>query len=147
MSGESILRSGRKVAIARWIVLVPGIVIAWFAVFISALLVLANVERSMCPPEFLGPDGCYGEWWWTKITQIGAVLGAGISAAVVVVIAACIAPSRKLVVTRSTFGGGACLALFFGLSSSFYLEAAAAVLAGALAVTVVDRRLRKLAVT
>jgi hypothetical protein len=121
----------------RWLAVVP----AAYAGFVGAAafgLLELHVIDSFCPPDQWVSGFCEAPWY-EKAFSVAECLGAAVAAFLVVSFASVVAPAHRKLVAILAFVAGAGFAVYFGVSADKYIALVIALLAGALAVTMVFR--------
>ena len=131
-----------RLTIFRWILLIPGAVLAWYLALFLGLLA-NSLRKSLCPDEYMISGMCTG--LFGEITlDVLLVLFSGISAFFVVGSSALIAPAHKGAVAIAAFLIGGGVAGFFLVDSQFvaWMEFVSAITFGAATCYFVVRRYR-----
>ena len=116
----------------RWLLLVPGVIAAWYATFILGVVAYAVLERAACPPADWRSGTCYNSEVDRLLESVSYAFVA-LSAVAVVVAAALIAPSRTNVVAWSAYAVGGVAACILGVAGEAPVEALAALGSGLVA--------------
>jgi glycerol uptake facilitator-like aquaporin len=119
---------------ARWGLLFPAIIGAWFCVAITGMFVSAHVERALCEPENYSGGMCYGLEADHALEVVMNVFIA-VCALVTEAVAVVVAPSHKREVVLATFAVGSGLA-FFGIFLGEVTYTASAISAGLLGLVI-----------
>jgi ABC-type antimicrobial peptide transport system permease subunit len=105
--------------IIRWILLVPGAILAWYVALFLGIVAL-DIRDSLCPSEYMVSGMCTG--LFGKITfDTLMVFFSGISALLVVIASTLIAPTNKGIVAITAFVVGSVVASVFLFGSDFEL--------------------------
>jgi len=139
----------------RWILLIPAMIAAWFAVAFAGLLLYGHIEYALCPRDQWISNTCFDP----DVDRImRGVINAfiGLSALAVGGTGVLVAPAYRRCVAWVIFVAGACLSIAFGFVQSHDLGDGAATsdwdsvasaigagLAGVLAIDYWLRRARK----
>jgi hypothetical protein len=123
----------------RWILMIPAAVVAWYAALSLGLVILMGVD-ALCPAEQVISGLCVAPWYEAAS---GSVICMGAALAAVLIMLACtwLAPSYKPQVAIATFVVGAAVASLMGWSAGAFGPMVAAIIAGALALWILTRRL------
>ncbi len=124
--------------VARWALVIPGAVAAWWLAFILGIGVYVGVEK-LCPSNQMQFGHCTASWFVTA-EYAALAFGAAMAAALVMTTCVALAPTHKRHVAITTFVAGAIVAVFMGVDS-FLLPMVAAIVTGALVLVILLRRL------
>ncbi len=142
----------KPLAAARWVLLIPVAIAAWYAVAFVGAMVYRPIEQALCPPGDWISGGCRNE---DVALAMEVVMNffIGLSALVVGVSSVVIAPAWRRRVAWIVFSVGACIAIAFGfalrtdygmgLVESHWDYVASAVGAGLAGVLAIDHLLRR----
>lgn len=95
----------------RWFLLIPGVILAWFAVFMLGLVTYAFVEKIFCSTEEMVSNFCINEQiqnWLMVLVHVFVAL----SAWAVILVAVAIAPGYKDKVLWVTLALGLAVAAY-----------------------------------
>jgi hypothetical protein len=113
----------------RWAALLPATLMAWYAAFITGLLLLSAVD-SLCPSHQQVSGMCVAPWYpW--VSQGVFCFSAAMAAACVVVSAWLVAPGKKSATAWVAFAVGSLVAIGLGWSLRAWLELGASLIGGA----------------
>lgn len=122
----------------RWFMVVPGAVLAWYAVFGVGLFTYPMIESTLCPPGDMISGLCHNERV-SGVLDVVIHVFVGFSALVVVLSAVAIAPARKRIVAWLAFVAGSAVTVALALSAGAASYALVAVVAGLVAALMVRR--------
>ena len=129
--------------LVRWILILPAAVVAWYAAPAIGILLQTGVD-ALCPSDQV-VSGLCGATWYSTVSAALICFGAGLAALFVLVACTLLAPSHKREVAIGAFVIGAVVAGIMGFSAQVFGAFATSVVAGALALVVILRRLAPLA--
>jgi hypothetical protein len=125
--------------IVRWVLLIPAAVAAWFVGLFLGIALLGVLAR-MCPENQMVSRMCTAPWYDGASTAAIA-FGAAMAAVFIMIACTAIAPTHKRVAAVCTFACGVLVAAAMGVSSGEYVALVAAVVAGAVALWILLRRI------
>ena len=125
--------------LVRWFSVVPSAILAWYAAFISGLVLVAAIGH-LCPPEEI-VSGLCGAWWYPYAERAVILLSVAASAFLVVVCASAMAPTHRVPVAWAAYVCGALVAIYFVSQTAAVGEFISAILAGLFGVFAVARYL------
>jgi hypothetical protein len=123
----------------RWVLILPAAIAAWYlALFIG--VALYRGAEALCPASQVVSGQCFAPWF-LYVSEGLIAFGAALAAALIMITCAWLAPTHKRQVSIATFALGAGVAIIMGLSAHAYAAIAAAIIAGAIILVVLLRRL------
>ena len=125
--------------LARWLLIVPTAVIAWYAAILLGISLDLGLE-ALCPADQTISGLCVAPWYKTAFAAVTCV-GAGFAAVLVLLACTWLAPSHRRLVATATFSVGAVVAIFMGVSANAMGPLITALLAGAVVLWILVRRL------
>lgn len=126
----------------RWIVLIPGAILSWYAALFLGLSALLALDR-FCPPEYMVSGKCMTSY--AVMAEAALItLFSGVSAIFVVLTSVLIAPTHKILVALVALVVGAIVATVMLISTGFeaWCEFLSAILMGSAASYFTVRRLK-----
>jgi hypothetical protein len=129
--------------LVRWLLVLPASVAAWYLALVVGIGLHLALD-SLCPPEQTVSGLCIAPWH-APASQTLMAFGAGLAALLVMLTCTFLAPTHRRQVAIATFIVGALVASIMGLSASALGPMVAAILVGAVTLTVILRRLPSLA--
>ena len=120
----------------RWLALIPACVAAWWLALLVGLCI-RSVVNSFCPPELVVSGFCEASWYPAAEDAV-ICFGVALSAFLVVLTAALVAPTHRVLASKAALVSGSAVAIYFAIGTGAYFALAAAVLAGVLALVVVN---------
>jgi hypothetical protein len=127
-----------QLRILRWALTPVAAWAGWTAALVVGWNLYSTAER-MCPAQMMVSGICVAPWFSFASATI-ICLGAALAAVLVVVGVTWVAPADRRVVSRVIYLIGAITAIALGVASAAWLELASALVAGAIAVALIDRR-------
>jgi hypothetical protein len=124
--------------VARWLLVIPAAVAAWYAVFIVALFTHQYIEQNVCPEADLASGACQNAAIQRALVLV-IYVSVSVSALAVELAAAAMAPSHKAAVVWVMFIAGSLVAASLLESTGMRGEGASAMatgLVGAVALSV-----------
>ena len=116
------------VQLLRWMMILPGALVAWWTAIAVGLLYVALLER-LCPPEFMLSGMCTAPWYSTAF-EAGVIAGASLAAVLVMLTVILLAPMHKRVMAISAFSLGSTVAVYMGFTTNGWSAASAAIISG-----------------
>ena len=135
----------RLSSVVRWILVVPGAVVAWYVALLVSALLFGFIVAPCMSSDGPQPSFCEAAWY-SRDALFHAIyfFGAGLSAVLVVTASALMAPSHRAAVAWTAVGSGAAVASVMIYGTDEFLGAAFfAVACGAIAAVVVSRATRE----
>lgn len=127
--------------VIRWLAIIPGAVLAWYAAMIIAVTIHMLLAR-FCAAQDMVSGVCITDWYLIA-GEVVVCFGTGLCALLVVLICAVIAPTHKIAVAWVAFAVGASIAIYMGVVSDSYGARTTALIVGLATATMVHRRLAK----
>ena len=129
--------------VARWLLILPADVAMWYATLALGFLLYKGLD-ALCPSSQMVSGLCLAPWYRIAFEALFCSC-AGLVAALILLSNALLAPSHKREISLATFAIGAIVAVIMGFSSHAYVAVAGAMIAGALTLALILRRLSPLA--
>ena len=122
----------------RWILILPAAIAAWYvALFIG--LGLYKALEAFCPASQVESGHCFAPWF-RPVSDGLIAFGAALAAVLVMIVCTLLAPTHRRHVAIATFAVGAVIAVFMGLAANAYAAMVSAVVAGAVVLAILLRR-------
>lgn len=122
----------------RWILILPAAIAAWYVALLLGLGLYQALE-ALCPAGQVESGHCVAPWF-RPVSDGLVALGAALAAVLVLIACTLLAPTHRRQVAIATFAVGAVIAVFMGTSASAYAAMVSAVVAGAVALAILLRR-------
>jgi hypothetical protein len=120
--------------IFRWVLLIPAAVAAWFVALFLGIALLGVLARQVVSGMCMAP-------WYDGASAVIVAFGAAMAAVFIMMACTAIAPTHKRVASVVTFACGVLVAAAMGIPSGEYAALVAAVVAGAVALWMLLRRI------
>jgi hypothetical protein len=121
----------------RWALILPAAIVAWYSALLIAVALFQGSE-ALCPAKYMESGGCHAPWS-SLVEEVLVAFGAALAAALVMIACTTLAPAHKREVAIATFAAGTIVAVIMGWNR-FLIPMIAAILAGALVLTLLLRR-------
>ena len=125
--------------ILRWLLVIPAVVVAFYAVFLFGLLAVPFVDEALCPAGQMSSGGCTNASVRRVMEGTMFVLAA-LSAVAVLLVGTAIAPERKKLTAWVLFAAGTAIALAFATVGAGWSYALTAIAAGLITALLMSRR-------
>lgn len=134
-------------SIARWLLMIPSIAVAWFLGIFSAFGIYV-IDEKLCPPEYIISGDCFAPWSRT-VHDLAFMVGPAIAAFLIVLLPSLLAPKHKKPISIIIYIVGVLVATYMLLDIGIGTDGRevrgfiAATVAGALGTFIVHKYLAK----
>ena len=123
----------------RWILILPAAIAAWYAALFIGVALYQGAE-SLCPASQIESGHCIAPWF-RPVSEGLVAFGAALAAVLVMIVCTLLAPTHRRQVAIATFAVGAAVAIYMGLGANSYAAMVSAIVAGAVVLAILLRRL------
>jgi hypothetical protein len=122
----------------RWILILPAAIAAWYVALFIGIGLYQGIE-ALCPASQVVSGHCFAPWF-RPVSDGLIAFGAALAAVLVMLACTLLAPTHRRQVAIATFAVGTVVAVFMGVGASAYAAMVSAVVAGAVVLATLLRR-------